>query len=76
MSMKNEKVPQKIAGLLAILVLVMILSAKEFFTVYVQGFADQIGVSLGDAWVIIFVVSAFLLVLITWFFTSIRIEKK
>ena len=76
MSMKNEKVPQKIAGLLAILVLVMILSAKEFFTVYVQGFADQIGVSLGDAWVIIFVVAAFLLVLITWFFTSIRIEKK
>ena len=73
---KPEKVPQKIAVILTIMGLAIILSAKEFFQIHVQGLADQLNMSLSDTWLAIIIVVGFGMVFITWFFTSIRIERK
>jgi len=73
---KNQKIPQKITVLLALMALVSILAAKEFFTEHVQGLSDQFNLTIADTWLIIFVLAVFSMVLISWFFTSIRISKK
>lgn len=76
MSSKQENIPQKITVILAMLVLISILAAKEVFTEHVEGLASQLDMTVADTWLIIFVVAIFLVVLITWFFTSIKIEKQ
>jgi len=73
---RSEKIPQKVTVLLALMALVSILAAKEFFTEHVQGLSDQLNLTIADTWMIIFVLAVFSMVLITWFFTSIRISKK
>lgn len=78
MSSQNQRnrMPEKIVVLLAVMGLVIILAAKEWFTIYVIDLADHFNLTVGDMWLIIIVVTAFLVVFITWFFQSIRVEKR
>ena len=59
-----------------ILSLVMILSAKEFFTIHVEGLSQTLGITVSDTWLLIFAITVFAAMIITWFFTSIKIERK
>jgi hypothetical protein len=73
---KPTNMPQKIFLLVGIMSLISILAAKEWFTLHVDGLARDLNLTVSDTWLVIFVSMIFGVVLLTWFFTSIKISRK